>query len=121
MRDPVFYGIVKSSKIKLDNKIRFMDYLSSLEGQRVEVVIRKRNPSRTEHANNFYHGVVVPLIADHLGYTHDECHDAIKEKFSIKSTARMKVDEFSRFLEGVIRWSAQDLGVPIPDPKNIDY
>lgn len=121
MRPPVFHGIVSKGKIKLDNKPRFMEYLAGFEGNRVELVLRKRNPGRSEQYNRYYWAVPVVIIGDYLGYEAEEMHKVLKEKFNVESTARMKTDEFQEYIGKIVRWAAQEFGLHIPDPESVDY
>ena len=108
-------------KIKLDNKLRFMEYLSGFEGERIELVLRKRNPGRSEQYNRYYWAVPVVIIGDYLGYEAEEMHKVLKEKFNVESTARMKTEKFQEYIEKIKRWAAQEFGLYIPDPESVDY
>jgi hypothetical protein len=46
-------------------------------------------------------------------------HSTIKNHFNIDSTKTLSTKEFSVFIERLIRWSAVDMNIVIPDPKNI--
>jgi len=67
---------------------------------------------------NSYYWRIVDLLAEELGYTSQEMHLAIKTKFDIKSTKELEKKEFSDFIERLIRWSAIELNVVVPDPQN---
>jgi hypothetical protein len=121
MRPPVFRGMVKDGKIILDNQAGFSSYRAKFEGQRIEVILRARNVSRSDQQNKYYHGVVVSMIADHLGYEKEEMHELLKKQFKVESTARLKTAEFKEYVDDIVRWAASDLGIPIPDPHEIDY
>ena len=43
-------------------------------------------------------------------------HQTIKNHFKIISTKDMERKEFSDFIERLIRWSAIELNIVIPDP-----
>ena len=59
------------------------------------------------------------MLADDLGYTNQEMHQAIKDHFNINSTKTLTTKEFSQFIERIIRWAAIDLNVIIPDVKTL--
>lgn len=121
MRPPIFRGIILKGKIKLDNSPRFLEYLSSFEGKRIELVLRERQVGRSNELNKYYWAVPVAMLSDELGYEPDEMHTALKEKFKVDSTAKLKTEEFQEYIKKVVRWAAQDLNVNIPDPNNVEY
>ena len=87
----------------------------------MEVILRPRNVGRSDQQNKYYHGVVVKMISDHLGYEKDEMHEVLKKQFKVESTAKLKSAEFKEYVENIVRWAASDLGLPIPDPSEIDF
>jgi hypothetical protein len=130
MRPPIFRGIVSKSKIRLDNPGRFMEYLATFEGKRIEFVLRERRAERSNQQNAYYWSVVVAMLADHTGYSNDEMHENLKRMFlgqidehglmRVGSTAKLKTDEFQGYIAKIVRWAAMDLSFVIPDPKQVD-
>jgi hypothetical protein len=128
---PKFYGVVERGQLRVE--ARYYSWLSSLEGQRVEIIVRKPGTKRSNEANRYYWGVVVKMIADFCGYNSDEMHEALKEKFLgsgerdehglmvIKSSAALSVDEFIQYTNKIVMWAAQELLVYIPSPGEINY
>jgi len=128
---PVFCGKVQKGVLQVD--IRFYSWLSTLEGLDVEIVVRKKRSKRSDPQNRYYWGVVVAMIADHCGYTSEELHEALKEKFlganerdehgliKIGSTAALSKDEFAQYVNKVVQFAAMSLGVYIPDPSMVEY
>lgn len=111
---------------------RFHRWVRGLEGKSVEVTVRKERKGRSPQANRYYWGVVVALLSEHTGYTPEEMHEALKEKFlgeerdsvglvKIRSSAGLTVDEFIQYTNRIVMWAAQSLGVYIPDPGHVDY
>lgn len=83
---------------------------------------------RSTTANAFY-WVVVGLIADDTGNSRDDTHEALKNKFCpmkvvrlmddgeifpIYSTAAMRAPDFAGYLEKVIAFATDDLGLILP-------
>ncbi|MBT7339318.1 MAG: hypothetical protein HN802_06510 [Candidatus Jacksonbacteria bacterium] len=66
---------------------------------------------------NAYYWIIVDVLAEELGYTSQEMHLTIKNHFNIESTKELEKKEFGEFVERLIRWSAIELGVVIPDPR----
>ena len=130
--NPIFRGRVEKGKLILDDPSRFLVHQASLEGKKIELVLRKSSSIRSLNANAYYWSVIVKLIADHCGYDSDECHEALKFKFlsdqapdeqglvKIRSTASLNVDEFIDYTNRVVVWAATTLQVYIPAPGGVD-
>uniref|UniRef100_A0A6H1ZUY3 Uncharacterized protein n=1 Tax=viral metagenome TaxID=1070528 RepID=A0A6H1ZUY3_9ZZZZ len=128
---PIFRGQVLKGVLQVDT--RFYSWLSTLEGQEVDVIVRKKRKQRSLQQNRYYHGVIIKILADHCGYSPEEMHEALKEKFlgtqerdkhgliKMKSTAVLSKDEFIQYTNEVIRWAAENLTVYIPDPHLVDF
>lgn len=133
MVNPIFTGKIEKGRLILDRPSFYLVSLSKLEGKYVELVLRKKRSKRSDQANRYYWGVVVEILAGHLGYDKDSLHDALKEKFlssherdghgliRIGSTAKLNTSEFNDYIEQIKRWSAEHLQVYVPDPGQIDY
>lgn len=121
---PLFYGIVKQGKIKHDTLERYLVYLSSFEGQRIEFTLQKERHARTLSQNAYYWGVVIEILGQHFGYENDEMHEALKIKFlkkhedsdlvTVGSTAKLSTAEFCDYLDKIMRWAVQEHQVYIP-------
>ena len=90
-----FTGSVKKGKLTLHDKSSFNEFISQSEGD-VWVIIK--------------------AVAKEIGYTHDELHEIVKVKFEIESTKNLEQDEFSDFLDRLIRYFAEQ-GFPVEDPR----
>ena len=125
--NPIFQGKVDGEcQVVFDNRTAFDGYLTTLSGQRVEVIIRKPKTSRSTLQNSYYWSVVVELLANELGYDKDELHEILKYKFLqsnamgmpyIKSTTKLSTGEFEEYLSKIKRWAAEFLHIVIPDPN----
>jgi len=124
---PVFVGVVQGGKVHLDFPQQFHAYAKRFEGDEIEIEIRKRRSKRSHDQNAYWWSVVVPLIAEHTGYTRDEAHEALKAKFlgqedmshgliRIGSTAKLNTLDFADLVDRVVLWAAEELGVIIPLP-----
>lgn len=122
-----FLGLVQDGKLRLDYKAQFDAYIKRFEGDEVVVKVTKRRSQRSDEQNGYWWAVVVPLLAEHCGYTHDEMHDALKLKFlsredmskgliRVGSTAKLNTLEFADLVDRVALWAAEDFGVVIPLP-----
>jgi hypothetical protein len=121
IRPPIFYGKVEKGKIKLDNPARFTPYLQNFEGKRVELVLRERRTTRSEEANAYYWAVVVKMVADKTGFDSPETHEALKKRFHVTSTSKLKTKEFWEYIAKIQVWAVEFLDLAIPDANQVDY
>lgn len=123
-----FAGIVRQGKPILDNRAGFLRMLGLLEGKRIEISIQKLRKKRSLPQNNWYFGVLIPLMAEHLGVHADDVHRDLKRHFlavridenfaRVRSTTELSTDEFSRFMEDCQRLAAE-YGVDVPMPNEV--
>ena len=127
--NPVFTGYVDNGGLRFDRRSIVDEYMCSLIGQRVEVIIRKPKTSRSTLQNSYYWSVVVEILAKELGYDKDEIHEILKYKFLqsnamgmpyVKSTTKLSTGEFEDYLEKIRRWAAEFLNINIPLPNEVE-
>jgi hypothetical protein len=127
MDRPVFVGTVRDGRLHLSAPAQFRAYLRRFEADEIEVEVRKRRSRRSLTANAYYWAAVIPPIARHCGYTDDEMHEALKEKFlgrddlerglrRIGSTAALDSQAFGNYIDQVTLWAAETLGVIVDPP-----
>ena len=109
-----FTGSVKKGKLELHDKSSFNEFISQSEGD-VWIIIKPMPKTRSPQQNNYY-WMIVKSVANEIGYTHDELHEIVKVKFEIESTKNLEQDEFSDFLDRLIRYFAEQ-GFPVEDPR----
>ena len=128
--NPIFFATIKKGKVIFNNVQLFNNYLLSLEGKDVEVVVRKPKKERSNPQNRYYWGVVINLLCETTGYTPEEMHEALKMLFlkdntrkipTLRSTTELTTIEFEDFLEGVRVWAASELNCIIPLPNEVDF
>ena len=130
------YGSIKDGKLILANRKRFEEDLRGFKDCQVEIVIKKKN-RRSLPQNRYYWGVVVKEIQLRmidLGNEVDEetVHEFLKDKFNKVdvigpggevidmmggSTTEMNKDDFSCYVDKIIRWAAAVLEIVIPLPN----
>ena len=126
----ILYGKVKDGKLKLDIPQSYLVELSKLEGQRVELTIRKERLVRSLSQNKYYWGVVIEILSDYFGYDKEEMHEALKFKFlkkhedtdlvTVGSTAKLSTAEFTEYIDAIIRWSSVEYQVVIPGADGVE-
>ena len=92
---------------------------------------------RSNPQNKYFHGLVLPIIAEHTGYSTDEVKDLVKSMFlkremmvktkegmkevsTVRGSAVLSTKEFEKFMEDIRRWASFELGLFIPLPNEGD-
>ena len=109
-----FTGTIEKGELKLHDRSGFKCFLKEIEGD-VWIDIKTAPKTRSPQQNAYYR-TIVRQIGLHLGYPEDEMHDVIKQKFEIKSTKDLDIDEFSELLDRIIRFAAE-YGFVVQDPR----
>ena len=120
--------IEEDYKIRILNRESFNKFLNNFEeGTMLELVV-KEIENRTQLQNSYYWGQVIgspsregSLMSNEMfqGYTKQELHEALKEKFDVKSTAGMEQEEFTEYINNIIRWAAEFAGMYIKEPEDL--
>lgn len=122
----------------ITNKSVIRKAFAGLKNGRYQITIESKN-NRSIQQNRYYHGVVVPIVKDGLrdvGFseirTSEDAHEVLKYLFLKKrivneetgevieklgSTAKLSTIEFNEYVDEIIRWSAEYLGIQIPLPN----
>ena len=129
MKHKSFRVVVEEDyKIRILNRESFDKFLNEFEeGTMLELVV-KEIENRTQMQNSYYWGQVIgspskegSLMSNEMfqGYTKQELHEALKEKFDVKSTAGMEQEEFTEYINKIIRWAAEFAGMYIKEPEDV--
>jgi hypothetical protein len=128
--DPVFHGRVKHGVMFLDDLPTYERHFAGLEGKRIDLIVRVHRDQRTSPQNRYYWGVVVTLLADHLGLEKQELHESLKLKFLVinpdaplpvaRGTSELDTAEFADYVERCRRLAAE-LGCVIPAPGEVEF
>src|SRR5215469_2602576 len=128
---PIFRGRIEQGRISLERRDDFAKVVERLEGCEVDLRLSKHRRARSLNQNAYYWAVVIPRLAEHLGYDYEEMHEALKWRFlqtheqdehetktswtrlpSVRSTTDLDTAEFTEYIEQVRRLGAE-LGVLI--------
>ncbi|QDP51802.1 MAG: hypothetical protein GOVbin212_21 [Prokaryotic dsDNA virus sp.] len=109
-----FTGKVEKGNLKLHDIGSYRRFLNGIKGE-VWIEVKEAPKMRSVEQNNYYRHII-RQIGNHLGYSEDEMHDVIKQKFAIESTKDLSRDDFSELLDRIIRFSAT-LGFVVQDPR----
>ena len=110
-----FAGKIKNGKLTLDDNLGFRDYLRLIEGDvhlEIKVAEKVRSPQQ-----NAYYRVIIRILSKELGYTEQEMHETIKDKYDIGSTKQLSVEEFTELIEAIKRWAVIDMGIVLPNAR----
>lgn len=128
---------------KIYHKKELDEWFKNNAGKDFRIKVERKRKKRSTPQNAFYWAVVVPMIKDRLNelgheFNDDDTHDALKAKFNtveiinkdevsdeiVKSTTKLTTVEFMEYLDKVMRWASEFLGIVIPEPNSqteIDY
>lgn len=115
-----FNGNVLNGKFIPDNP-NFRECFVLHEGKRVTITVGREQKNRSLPENSYFHGVVVKILSDELGYTPVEMKGVIKWVFKVKHTSDLSTVEFEDLMEKIRRWAAMELNINIPVPNEVDY
>ena len=132
---PIFQGDIVDRKLKLFHRVEeaIKRYLMTFpNGTKLDIIFRKHKEKRSDLQNNYYFGVVVPILAKHFGYDIDEMHEELKILFNpVKSkidpdrtiggsTKKMAIEDFfvgeESYVGRICRWAAMEHSLYIPEP-----
>jgi hypothetical protein len=134
MIHPIFFAKISKQNIVYHHPDQLRDYLLTFkDGQELEVVVKKFRKNRTLNQNDYWHGVVLPLIADSIGELDPEevCqilrkkflsykkHYKGKEYIFTESTANLSTMEMGMFIDKVIIFVSQEFGIIVPDARKV--
>ena len=109
-----FTGTIKEGKLVLHDRDGFNRFLREVEGD-IWIDLKTAPKARSAQQNGYYR-TIIRQIGLHLGYPEDEMHEVIKEKFKVKSTKDLDIEEFSELLDKIIRLAAE-YGFIVKDPR----
>jgi hypothetical protein len=115
-------------KLRILNREGFDRFLGEFDvGAIIEIEV-KEIVNRTQVQNNYYWGQVIgspstegSLLSNEMfqGHTKDELHDVLKEKFGVKSTKGMSQEDFTEYINKIIRWAADWANMYIKEPEDL--
>jgi hypothetical protein len=107
---------INNGELSFHDRQEFINAIKSIEGD--YYLELKEVGARSPQQNNYYWSIA-ELLGNELGYTKREMHELLKVQFGIDSTKNLEVAEFAKFIEEIIRWSAIEFSIAIPDPKTL--
>ena len=115
-----------------DKAIGHINALNMDKPWQMECKPYKKNRSLSQNKLYF---MWMKVIGDSIGYTSEEMHAIMADKFLTtefveyggnkikrdKSTSRLNTKEFTEYLEKIDRWAAGEMGIVLPSPEDLIY
>lgn len=126
-------GVIKDGQLKMTGRALFEQAMRRFADGAVIVEVKTIKPQRSSAQNRYWHGVVIPLFAEHCGYELTEMKDALALKLIPKEvvdmdtgevhvvpghTSDLNVKEFNDLIERAQRLGAE-MDIYIPDPGEV--
>jgi len=131
--DLLFSGTVKQGKFLPDDPAKYQGRLARLEGRRVQLSVGRVQSGRSLSQNKYLWAVVYGTLSEWSGHEPEELHEFCKDKFLPSeqkqlpngevmvrppSTKTLTVEEFSKYVDEVVRWAAEQR-VYVPDASEV--
>jgi ADP-heptose:LPS heptosyltransferase len=116
-----------------DKKEKLWKILKTLKPKKYDISIKQHRENRSNPQNRYYWGVCLTILSQHTGFTTEEMHEHLKNRFlpvfktlptgeQVRisgSTAELDTAKFEEYLETVKQFAIQELDCLIPDPSDI--
>ncbi len=133
------YGQVSNGMVKFYQVDLYKANLKELEGQEIEVTIKKRHKQRSDDQAGFYRGGICRVCIQYEMFSHMEVEDVHEffankflsynkhlqvgqETFLLKktiSTTSLSKEEMKEYIDKCIHWCAEH-GIEIKDPEQYE-
>ena len=129
MKHKSFRAVIEEPyKIRILNRESFDRFLNEFEEGTILEIEVKEVVNRSQMQNSYYWGQVIgspskegSVLSNEMfqGYTKQELHEALKEKFEVKSTMGMSQEDFTEYINKIIRWAAEFADMYIKEPEDV--
>lgn len=125
-------GVIVNGELKPVSLVAFRQAIKRFPNEaRVVIRVKVQRPQRSNQQNRYFHGVVIPLFAEHCGYDFDDMKEALalellpKEVVDVKTgevrivpghTSDLTTKEFNDLIDRAQRLAAS-MGLDIPSPN----
>lgn len=140
MRKVEAFGSVQNGVLKISYKGQFVDMVRQFPDCRIKLTVEKLYKKRSNEQNAYIHGYLIPEVTKGLidqGYPPEQINNQVtktflKSKFlrheiynevtgeyveTILNTSELTTTQMCEFVDNVIRWAAEDLGIKILLPN----
>lgn len=131
------FHIKPDGKIPESAKEKLRQTFISLADKNITLTIEKYKKKRGIQQLRYYWGVVIPLMADYMGYSTSEyeiVHSILKEMFlrtieikndkeyaRVKSTSELSTIDFMGYISDIQRFATEECNIIIPDPNQEEF
>ena len=115
-------------KLRILNREGFDRFLGEFSVDTELEIEVKEIVNRSQLQNKYYWGQVIgspskegSLLSNEMlqGYTTQELHEDLKEKFDIKSTKGLNQEDCTEYINKIIRWAAEFAEMYIKEPEDL--
>lgn len=129
-------GVMQKGELLLRDRAAFQAGLAGFRDGEVTVTVRRVVATRSAKANRYYWSVIVRRISAHTGYTPEETHTVLKQKFLPRTvavlnnngdvvdevviggtTTTLTRDEFDDYCSRIRLWALEFLKVDVSDDE----
>ena len=102
-----FLGFMEEGKLRIPNRGEMEEFIKTLGGE-VMITIEEIK-SRTQYQNSYYWKLLEKIVESHPfdGETKEEMHRHLKYHFGLATTTNLSVDEFSEYLNKIIKFASE--------------
>lgn len=126
-------GVISDGKLQLSGRKLFDEAMRRFPNGEVTVRVFTARPKRSDAQNRYWHGVVVPIFAEHCGYEFDDMKDELALKLIPKEltdmltgevrivpghTSDLNTKQFNELIERAQKLGAS-MDLYIPDPNEV--
>ena len=123
-------GRIEDKKFIPNNPRNYENAMTAYNGKKVTMSLAVEYGKRTLPQNSYLWGGPYAEIAEATGNTKDDVHEGLGELFLMedtgkkfperRSTASLDRKEFMQYLDDIIRWAAEELGLVILYPNETE-
>ena len=125
-----FYGVIKDGKLLLDNRAIFDVWLTTLEGNKIELSIQREKENITQSQWAYLFACVFSPISQETGFSIEETDGVCKKMFLtrnkgtkkeyVKDKSKLSKAELAKFIDDCIHLAA-GLGIVVLPARKFPY
>lgn len=130
MKKHTLYFTPENGEPQWEHPGQFERIVQSLKPVRYAVTISEYKRNRSSEQNNYCWGVVYKIMSDETGYTPEEVHQLMAERFLsyekdghrfVRSTTTLNTAEMEEYLAKVRMFASTELSTYVPMPREVNW
>lgn len=127
---PIFRATVKNAQLLLKHPANFRKYLLSFRNNTdVDITVKRHEETISDPLRKYYFKVVMGILSEDTGHSKEQCHEAMKIKFSseeidgmlivhsvFSNESKMGITRKKEFIAEVKQWMWDFRELTVPDP-----